>query len=119
MRTPLPCGGEVDEAPFHVGVLSGFAALSPPCSPDPAPLTPAAGILRKLEFSFVVPGGRSAQARSEFLGYQTLQRAGQVPPPSAMAALRYAGLDDTDSEDELPPGWEERTTKDGWVYYAK
>uniref|UniRef100_A0A4X1SYN8 WW domain containing oxidoreductase n=2 Tax=Artiodactyla TaxID=91561 RepID=A0A4X1SYN8_PIG len=36
-----------------------------------------------------------------------------------MAALRYAGLDDTDSEDELPPGWEQRTTKDGWVYYAK
>ncbi|XP_058901956.1 WW domain-containing oxidoreductase isoform X2 [Kogia breviceps] len=35
-----------------------------------------------------------------------------------MAALRYAGLDDTDSEDELPPGWEQRTTKDGWVYYA-
>ncbi|XP_055504818.1 WW domain-containing oxidoreductase isoform X1 [Leucoraja erinacea] len=35
-----------------------------------------------------------------------------------MSALRYAGLDDTDSEDELPPGWEERTTKDGWVYYA-
>lgn len=39
--------------------------------------------------------------------------------PAAMAALRYAGLDDTDSEDELPPGWEQRTTKDGWVYYAK
>ncbi|XP_060041108.1 WW domain-containing oxidoreductase isoform X2 [Erinaceus europaeus] len=36
-----------------------------------------------------------------------------------MAALRYAGLDDTDSEDELPPGWEQRSTKDGWVYYAK
>ncbi|XP_058849687.1 WW domain-containing oxidoreductase-like isoform X2 [Acipenser ruthenus] len=35
-----------------------------------------------------------------------------------MAALQYAGLDDTDSEDELPSGWEERTTKDGWVYYA-
>ncbi|XP_071973606.1 WW domain-containing oxidoreductase isoform X3 [Engystomops pustulosus] len=35
-----------------------------------------------------------------------------------MAALKYAGLDDTDSEDELPPGWEERSTKDGWVYYA-
>ncbi|XP_023384340.1 WW domain-containing oxidoreductase isoform X9 [Pteropus vampyrus] len=35
-----------------------------------------------------------------------------------MAALRYAGLDDTDSEDELPLGWEQRTTKDGWVYYA-
>ncbi|XP_043937740.1 WW domain-containing oxidoreductase-like [Protopterus annectens] len=35
-----------------------------------------------------------------------------------MAALKYAGLDDTDSEDELPPGWEERTTKDGWVYYV-
>lgn len=36
-----------------------------------------------------------------------------------MAALKYAGLEDTDSEEELPPGWEERTTKDGWVYYAK
>ncbi|XP_067396228.1 WW domain-containing oxidoreductase isoform X9 [Emydura macquarii macquarii] len=35
-----------------------------------------------------------------------------------MAALKYAGLDDTDSEEELPPGWEERTTKDGWIYYA-
>ncbi|KAL7978835.1 hypothetical protein Chor_013324, partial [Crotalus horridus] len=35
-----------------------------------------------------------------------------------MAALQFAGLDDTDSEEELPPGWEERTTKDGWVYYA-
>ncbi|KQK73902.1 hypothetical protein AAES_163883 [Amazona aestiva] len=36
-----------------------------------------------------------------------------------MAALKYAGLEDTDSEEELPPGWEERTTRDGWVYYAK
>ncbi|XP_048015536.1 WW domain-containing oxidoreductase isoform X2 [Megalobrama amblycephala] len=35
-----------------------------------------------------------------------------------MAALKYAGMDDTDSEDELPPGWEERSTTDGWVYYA-
>nr|XP_047924836.1 WW domain-containing oxidoreductase isoform X5 [Anser cygnoides] len=35
-----------------------------------------------------------------------------------MAALKYAGLEDTDSEEELPPGWEERTTRDGWVYYA-
>lgn len=35
-----------------------------------------------------------------------------------MAALKYAGMEDTDSEDELPPGWEERSTKDGWVYYA-
>ncbi|KAF6735065.1 WW domain-containing oxidoreductase [Oryzias melastigma] len=35
-----------------------------------------------------------------------------------MAALKYAGMDDTDSDDELPPGWEERSTKDGWVYYA-
>jgi len=26
---------------------------------------------------------------------------------------------DTDSEDDLPHGWEERTTTDGWVYYAK
>lgn len=25
---------------------------------------------------------------------------------------------DTDSDDELPHGWEERTTQDGWVYYA-
>uniref|UniRef100_A0AAY4BKD6 WW domain-containing oxidoreductase n=1 Tax=Denticeps clupeoides TaxID=299321 RepID=A0AAY4BKD6_9TELE len=33
-----------------------------------------------------------------------------------MAALKYAGMDDTDSEDELPPGWEERSTKDGWVH---
>lgn len=41
----------------------------------------------------------------------------RVPVP--MAALKYAGLEDTDSEEELPPGWEERTTKDGWVYYAK
>uniref|UniRef100_A0A8C7RP95 WW domain-containing oxidoreductase n=1 Tax=Oncorhynchus mykiss TaxID=8022 RepID=A0A8C7RP95_ONCMY len=36
-----------------------------------------------------------------------------------MTALKYAGMDDTDSEDELPPGWEERSSKDGWVYYAK
>ncbi|XP_069461454.1 WW domain-containing oxidoreductase [Ambystoma mexicanum] len=35
-----------------------------------------------------------------------------------MAALKYAGLDDTDSEDELPPGWEERSTRDGWLYFA-
>ncbi|KAI6077598.1 WW domain-containing oxidoreductase isoform X1 [Aix galericulata] len=35
-----------------------------------------------------------------------------------MAAVKYAGLEDTDSEEELPPGWEERTTRDGWVYYA-
>uniref|UniRef100_A0AAQ4RQU9 WW domain-containing oxidoreductase n=1 Tax=Gasterosteus aculeatus aculeatus TaxID=481459 RepID=A0AAQ4RQU9_GASAC len=35
-----------------------------------------------------------------------------------MAALKFAGMDDTDSEDELPPGWEERSKKDGWVYYA-
>lgn len=39
--------------------------------------------------------------------------------PCPMAALKYAGLEDTDSEEELPPGWEERTTRDGWVYYAK
>uniref|UniRef100_A0A8C5R797 WW domain-containing oxidoreductase n=1 Tax=Leptobrachium leishanense TaxID=445787 RepID=A0A8C5R797_9ANUR len=49
----------------------------------------------------------SADCRS-FLGFQM----------SDMAALKYAGLDDTDSEDELPPGWEERSTKDGWVYFA-
>jgi len=26
---------------------------------------------------------------------------------------------DTDSEDELPAGWDERSTEDGKVYYAK
>ena len=45
--------------------------------------------------------------------------AGLRAAPVPMAALKYAGLEDTDSEEELPPGWEERTTKDGWVYYAK
>lgn len=30
-----------------------------------------------------------------------------------------AYLADTDSEDELPPGWEERATSDGSVYYVK
>lgn len=28
-------------------------------------------------------------------------------------------IPDSDSEDELPPGWEERVTSDGSVYYAK
>lgn len=28
-------------------------------------------------------------------------------------------LPDSDSEDELPPGWEERVTSDGSVFYAK
>jgi len=28
-------------------------------------------------------------------------------------------LPDTDSEDELPPGWEERATDDGTVCYVK
>lgn len=27
-------------------------------------------------------------------------------------------IDDTDSEDELPAGWEEKATPEGWVYYA-
>ncbi len=27
-------------------------------------------------------------------------------------------LPDSDSEDELPPGWEERSTVEGLVYYA-
>lgn len=27
--------------------------------------------------------------------------------------------DDSDSDDELPPGWEERATNDGYVYYMK
>lgn len=28
-------------------------------------------------------------------------------------------MPDSDSEDELPPGWEERATVDGSVYYVK
>lgn len=28
-------------------------------------------------------------------------------------------LNDSDSEDELPPGWEEMTTNTGNVYYVK
>jgi hypothetical protein len=32
-----------------------------------------------------------------------------------MAAM----LPDSDSEDELPPGWEERATADGRVYFVK
>lgn len=28
-------------------------------------------------------------------------------------------IPDSDSEDELPPGWDERVTSDGTVYYAK
>lgn len=28
-------------------------------------------------------------------------------------------LPDSDSEDELPPAWEERATNDGYVYYVK
>ena len=30
-----------------------------------------------------------------------------------------SSLLDTDSEEELPAGWEERSTTDGRVYYAK
>lgn len=26
---------------------------------------------------------------------------------------------DSDSEDELPPGWEEKSTEDGNVYFVK
>lgn len=33
--------------------------------------------------------------------------------------VRMTVLNDSDSEDELPPGWEERTTLDGNVYYVK
>lgn len=28
-------------------------------------------------------------------------------------------LPESDSEDELPPGWEERTSDEGQVYYVK
>lgn len=34
-------------------------------------------------------------------------------PPGLMPAA------DSDSEDELPPAWEERATSDGYVYYMK
>lgn len=30
-----------------------------------------------------------------------------------------APIVDTDSDDELPPGWEERVSAQGQVYYAK
>jgi WW domain-containing oxidoreductase len=32
--------------------------------------------------------------------------------------LAVMNLPETDSEDELPPGWEERVTVDGRVYYT-
>lgn len=28
-------------------------------------------------------------------------------------------MPESDSEDELPPAWEERVTNDGYVYYVK
>lgn len=28
-------------------------------------------------------------------------------------------LPDSDSEDEMPPAWEERATNDGYVFYVK
>ncbi|XP_040426652.1 WW domain-containing oxidoreductase isoform X2 [Cygnus olor] len=59
--------------------------------------------------------GRSPGARCQAGGQRG---AGLRVDPCLMAALKYAGLEDTDSEEELPPGWEERTTRDGWVYYA-
>ena len=34
-------------------------------------------------------------------------------------ALTASEILDTDSEDELPPGWEERVTLEGKVFYAK
>jgi len=33
--------------------------------------------------------------------------------------MASSGVIDTDSEDELPSGWDERVTLDGKVYYAK
>lgn len=30
-----------------------------------------------------------------------------------------AFMPESDSEDELPPAWEERVTNDGYVYYVK
>ena len=33
--------------------------------------------------------------------------------------MMAAALIDTDSEDELPAGWEERVTDDGKVFYAR
>lgn len=37
--------------------------------------------------------------------------------PNMSASLQ--SILDTDSEDEMPPGWEERVTVEGRVYYAK
>lgn len=36
-----------------------------------------------------------------------------------MPGASVFGFGESDSEDELPAGWEERTTLDGRVYYAK
>lgn len=30
-----------------------------------------------------------------------------------------AFIPDSDSEDEIPPGWEERVTQDNFVFYVK
>lgn len=67
----------------------------------------ARAVPRELQLPWCRGAGRKRGAPAE---------RGRADP---MAALKYAGLEDTDSEEELPPGWEERTTKDGWVYYAK
>ena len=40
-----------------------------------------------------------------------------VDPVNMSATIQ--NLLDTDSEDEIPPGWEERVTVEGKVYYAK
>lgn len=77
--------------------MASVLAVSPPHRAMP----------RELQLPWFRGAGRKRGAPAE---------RGRAEP---MAALKYAGLEDTDSEEELPPGWEERTTKDGWVYYAK
>ena len=43
----------------------------------------------------------------------------QVNALTFLAPNNAMGEADSDSDDEMPPGWEERTTDDGKVFYAK
>lgn len=112
----LPASG-----PFHLFPRSRHRSSQapppfPPVAANPGNWIAAADRLGEqcAGASGLAPDARGAvEARVSSCGEQAATSI------SGMAALRYAGLDDTDSEDELPPGWEERTTKDGWVYYAK
>lgn len=58
-------------------------------------------------------------SRKMIASWARLKTLGRTGPGarerSAMADFAF----DTDSEDEIPAGWEERVTLDGDVYYAK